>query len=389
MEKKKGGVEPGRMKPPRASTRPSEPVASSSSHAQPIDENSSLVANEMSDYMASVQRERRERDHAQFESRFHALYGQVERPNTISLDLVAKQCLLSRFKTRDSDFVAHQLLNLTHLRLDRLRITRIENLDLFSACTHLQLQVNEIAKIEGLEFLPNLRFLVLARNRIHRIENILFLDNLQYLDLSENQIATVDVVEFPTEKLAYVDLRGNPCAMDAALVAEYRVEMIQSLPCIREIDAVAVSRNERRDAGLDVSEEEEEEKEKEKEEEEEEEGDEEGEGDGELASQNTASEESDQRAKKLSELTDLEFIDSMRAQIDASVHEVSERMARRREELLARLREGRESVMAEFEKRVHVLEEQRKFLLSTASNRETASASASASATLPVPDGAS
>eukprot|EP00762_Andalucia_godoyi_P006708 ANDGO_06235.mRNA.1 Dynein regulatory complex subunit 3 len=310
------------------------------------------VTDGMFEYMLTVQRERRDREAEDLALRIRSMYGGASetRHSTITMELIAKQCLDARVRSRDSDRIAESLLSLTHLRLDRLGITRIENLDLFSNCTHLQLQVNHITRIEGLEFLPRLRFLVLSQNKIRRIENIVFLDELQYLDLSDNALEAVDAMELPSAKLAYVNFKGNK-ACDPAC---YRSEIVRTLPLVREIDEEPVTNKDRADAEVDLLVQDDEEEEGEGE------GEEEEEGGGE-----SQPEAKDGSGKVVRGPADYDFIEALRKEIDDSVANVTARMAVRRDELVSRLAEFRVSTMLEFEKRVKILDEQREFLQAT------------------------
>ncbi|KAJ3180733.1 hypothetical protein HDU87_001846 [Geranomyces variabilis] len=140
----------------------------------------------------------------------------------------------------------HQLSNdaeiagITHLRLDRAGLVAMTNLDRFANITHLYLQHNKIARIEGLEYLPSLRFLILAHNQITQIEGLDECWELRLLDLSHNDIAHVDAEMLPPD-VAYLLLEGNPCARLPA----YRLELVQRLSDLAEIDEEPVTERER------------------------------------------------------------------------------------------------------------------------------------------------
>lgn len=78
-----------------------------------------------------------------------------------------------------------------------------------------------IAEIDNLEVFWDIRELYLSRNVIERIENIEFLDRLQHLDLSSNRItaeALQDAFDRFPRNLSTINLSGNPCANDEAVL---------------------------------------------------------------------------------------------------------------------------------------------------------------------------
>ncbi len=116
------------------------------------------------------------------------------------------------------------LNKITHLRLDRENIGRIDSLELLGKkVTNVYLQhvradeaadvdiqsraiwitfskeinelllQNRIPRLENLDCLPNLTFLMLAENQINRIEGLSHLHKLAFLDLSQNQIKSFDI----------------------------------------------------------------------------------------------------------------------------------------------------------------------------------------------------
>ncbi|KAJ3160652.1 hypothetical protein HDU86_000411 [Geranomyces michiganensis] len=114
------------------------------------------------------------------------------------------------------------------------------NLDRFKDITHLYLQHNNITRIEGLEYLPSLRFLILAHNEITQIEGVDECWELRLLDLSHNQIEHFDAEMLPPD-IAYILLADNHCARLPA----YRLELIQRLEDLIEIDEEPVTTRER------------------------------------------------------------------------------------------------------------------------------------------------
>ncbi|KAJ3142129.1 hypothetical protein HDU90_004402 [Geranomyces variabilis] len=133
-----------------------------------------------------------------------------------------------------------EIAGITHLRLDRAGLVAMTNLDRFANVTHLYLQHNKIARIEGLEYLPSLRFLILAHNKITQIEGLDECWELRLLDLSHNEIEHVDAEMLPPD-VTYILLAGNPCARLPA----YRLELIQRMSDLAEIDEEPVTERER------------------------------------------------------------------------------------------------------------------------------------------------
>lgn len=164
----------------------------------------------------------------------------------ISVSLIARRNLANR-KDRSADDTAAELLKLTHVRLDREKISEIDNLDCLGPVTNLYLQKNEITGIENLEVLPKLRFLTLAENKISKLENLKMLTNLKFLDLSDNSIENFDTEELPSS-LVILLLKGNLCTENA----EYKKKLLAALPSLKQLDGNEVTRQDRVEAGCDV-----------------------------------------------------------------------------------------------------------------------------------------
>lgn len=142
----------------------------------------------------------------------------------ISVALVAKVHNLS---------AVEDIASINVLRLERLGITRIDNLEVFSQIQELHLAQNAIQRLENLDFLSNLRFLDVSFNEIS----------------SESLRATFNNLP---PNLESINLTGNPCVNDEELLAliqdalpalgiiigEYNDEEIASL---RQGDAVKSS----------------------------------------------------------------------------------------------------------------------------------------------------
>ncbi|XP_078572780.1 leucine-rich repeat-containing protein 46-like [Branchiostoma floridae x Branchiostoma japonicum] len=165
----------------------------------------------------------------------------------ISVSLIAKRNLPAGI-TKESDKLVAALMKLTHLRLDRENIGEIDNLECLGPITNIYLQQNQIKKIENLECLPKIRFLCLAGNQITKVENLQHLTGLGFLDLSENRIVEVNPEELP-KSLVILTLNGNPCTERP----DYRKQLIQVLPKLQQLDGQQVTRQEKMEAGLEVS----------------------------------------------------------------------------------------------------------------------------------------
>ena len=113
----------------------------------------------------------------------------------------------------------HYLTALTRLFLDNNFIERISGLDQLYHLTWLDLSFNNIIKIEGLEALKKLEVLALYSNKIVKIENLAHLSNLKVLRLGRNKIANKDDViylrRYVYENCSLIDPRGRPIVTTA------------------------------------------------------------------------------------------------------------------------------------------------------------------------------
>lgn len=164
----------------------------------------------------------------------------------ISVSLIARRNLLNK-QDRSADDTAAELLELSHVRLDREKISEIDNLDCLGPVTNLYLQKNEINRIENLEVLPKLRFLTLAENNISKLENLKTLANLKFLDLSDNNIENFDAEDLPSGLLILL-LKGNPCTQNV----EYKKKLLTALPSLKQLDGNEITRQDRVEAGCEA-----------------------------------------------------------------------------------------------------------------------------------------
>ncbi|XP_028395146.1 leucine-rich repeat-containing protein 46-like [Dendronephthya gigantea] len=153
----------------------------------------------------------------------------------ITLKLIRDHNVPKR-SSMSADDIADALGKLTHIRLDRLQITKIENLDCLGPVTNLYLQQNFIERIENLEALRSLRFLTLSGNKIRKIENLRHLQSLKFLDLSFNCIEHCPTGELPPS-LMILSLKGNPCVKEQ----DYRSGIIRELANLKELDEIPVN----------------------------------------------------------------------------------------------------------------------------------------------------
>ncbi|XP_039253505.2 leucine-rich repeat-containing protein 46-like [Styela clava] len=110
----------------------------------------------------------------------------------------------------DVDALVEKLSDLTHVRLDRERLTSVPLLDFLPCITNLYLQCNHIQEMVNFSILINLRFLTLAENRINEVKGVKDLANLGFLDLSDNCIENLVTEQLPNS-LIILNLTGNRC----------------------------------------------------------------------------------------------------------------------------------------------------------------------------------
>ena len=205
------------------------------------------------------------------------------RPQRLSMKLIADRCIDPvELKSLSDDDLATRVLGIKRLRLDRLRLSSMDGIELCDAASHVYLQHNMIREVEGLEFFSSLSFLVLSHNQLTSISGVSALPALQYLAAAHNQVADLEPHAFPPALMA-LELQGNPCAQAEG----YRTAAFRGIPTLMTLDEERVTNAELRAAGrADAaggeadSDEGEEEEGEEEESEEEEEGEEEGEGAG-------------------------------------------------------------------------------------------------------------
>ncbi|XP_046332984.2 leucine-rich repeat-containing protein 46-like [Haliotis rufescens] len=181
------------------------------------------------------------------------VFKKEKKTQRLSLHLLVTRHLPPEATTSwDQEKILTALCEITHVRLDRENISHIDSLELLSdKVTNLYLQQNRITRINNLDCLKNLQFLTLAGNLLERVENLNKLSKLLFLDLSANRIAQFDIDEFP-QSLMLLNLSGNPCTR----MPDYRGCIIQDLHNLQQLDNVDITRDEREEAGYQLSSEE-------------------------------------------------------------------------------------------------------------------------------------
>ncbi|XP_078497565.1 leucine-rich repeat-containing protein 46 [Lissotriton helveticus] len=154
----------------------------------------------------------------------------------ISFTLIARRNLDPPLENWTKESMSEALRSLHTVRLDREKLTAIENLEGLEATNSLYLQQNRIKNIENLDNLLNLRFLTLAQNQIQKLKNLRSLQRLQFLDVSDNQIDNLDTGELPPS-LIILHLTGNPCTNNTS----YRETVLKALPGLRELDGEPIA----------------------------------------------------------------------------------------------------------------------------------------------------
>eukprot|EP00192_Tetraselmis_astigmatica_P004592 CAMPEP_0117667306 /NCGR_PEP_ID=MMETSP0804-20121206/10883_1 /TAXON_ID=1074897 /ORGANISM="Tetraselmis astigmatica, Strain CCMP880" /LENGTH=479 /DNA_ID=CAMNT_0005474997 /DNA_START=312 /DNA_END=1749 /DNA_ORIENTATION=- len=137
------------------------------------------------------------------------------------------------------------LERITHLRLDRQRISRVQPgvLEGLPRLTNLYLQHNRLTAIPELSRVSTLRFLVLSHNQIQQVSSLSELPNLMFLDLSCNKIRELRISMLPPS-LRFLEVDGNPC-MDGQAGDDLVIELMAALPNLKRVDGMEVSQPER------------------------------------------------------------------------------------------------------------------------------------------------
>ena len=121
-------------------------------------------------------------------------------PNTIDKDLIIKALGLEREDTEDDrDSREFMFKTATTLRLEFVKILKIENLQNLTSLTRLFLDNNLIERISGLDRLIHLTWLDLSFNRIIQIEGLEALKKLEVLALYNNEISKLEHLEHLSE----------------------------------------------------------------------------------------------------------------------------------------------------------------------------------------------
>lgn len=130
----------------------------------------------------------------------------------VSIGLLATTQLPAHVRSQGTDAVASALFKLQKVRLNKLSIRCIDNLDCLGCVTHLYLNHNHIKDMSAVDVLPSLQFLTLADNQIEHVPNLRLLRHLKLLDLSYNPIAKLGQV-LP-DGLTFLTIENTPFAQE-------------------------------------------------------------------------------------------------------------------------------------------------------------------------------
>lgn len=155
-------------------------------------------------------------------------------PTRVTIDLI-------RRKSEHND---GEITTLEELSLHQEDLLKIELID--TQCRNLKilyLQNNLIGKIENLSRLKALNYLNLALNNVLVLEGLEGCEMLEKLDLTVNFIADLRNVKKlrVNRHLNELYLTGNPCS----LLDGYREYVVASLPQLKKLDGVNITRSER------------------------------------------------------------------------------------------------------------------------------------------------
>ena len=176
----------------------------------------------------------------------------------LALATVAKRNLPDDFlHLAGPEDIARAVAKLDQVRLDRCRLASFAGPGMsietrrasFANVTALYLQRNRLTSTEGIDgtTLPKLRFLALQGNALVSIATLGTLRKLALLDLSENvPLAALDeLVGALPSSVRYLTCVGCGCASNDV---EYREALVASLPELKRLDGVDVTRGERKAA---------------------------------------------------------------------------------------------------------------------------------------------
>lgn len=127
-----------------------------------------------------------------------------------------------------------------NLKLEKLRIRTITNLDKCSSLIDLSLANNEIMSLSGLDTLVNLRRLNLSFNRIRRLDGLDLVSALEWLNLKANSISNIDEISVLSKnpRLTSLFLR-DPDGGDSNSVCDhpaYKTIIMRTLPNLQLLD---------------------------------------------------------------------------------------------------------------------------------------------------------
>lgn len=163
--------------------------------------------------------------------------------NPLTLELIRDRVSVSSsLSSSSSSSSPSSLLLHSHLHCDRLSLTSIHVLSLFSSLTHLYLHYNQLHDLSPLHHCPLLRFLCVSHNLLSDqfIHTVTHMKQLEFLDASFNQIEDFDPMLLPDHELRIVSFEGNPCCSEPL----YRENLIKCLPEMILLDNENIHREE-------------------------------------------------------------------------------------------------------------------------------------------------
>ena len=114
------------------------------------------------------------------------------------------------------------------LRLEFMKIVKIDNLTRLKNLTRLFLDNNFIESISGLELLTNLEWIDLSFNKISKIENLAMLTKLKVLALFSNEIVEVENLE-SLQELEVLRLGNNQISNKACIIYLRKLAKLRTL----------------------------------------------------------------------------------------------------------------------------------------------------------------
>ncbi|KYN06463.1 PREDICTED: protein phosphatase 1 regulatory subunit 42-like [Cyphomyrmex costatus] len=153
----------------------------------------------------------------------------------LTTDIVEKKCSqILTSKSLSKTIKKDELWKLTHLHMNDMFISSIDNIAIYKSLKVLYLQNNNISKIKNLHFACSLTHLYLQHNTITKMENLESLQNLQKLYLGYNNIVVIEGLE-NTKKLQELHIESQKIPLGESLCFDPRSAFILSM-CLRVLN---------------------------------------------------------------------------------------------------------------------------------------------------------